>query len=1362
MVKLNIAILGWDMIKRDRLSSALRMDDRLVKRALIGLMLALLLLAPASAQDTSQNSAAQSPDQLFVDAVTLYHQVSVKNEEEATSDLMEVARLFQRIQTDFPESAPAYLIAAGGFPGGVDLSRLPEIPSDAAKSTSTAVAPQSDPLDLSDLGMMMAFLQSHYPETLASLQIDPSAITQDAVGALQLRIAYMIAVFVSNGAEAAGEGIIDPSEYMSVLNAMAEDSGLLDSTTVFSEQLIEDITEKKLQEVAASVFADIVMSGPWPEMSPEFQNMLRAGVDAAFKEGWDLMKAKEDPSVAVSMVFGRMKDARDIMVATNALNRTQERGLIQTALSMQTAAWLFVSYPDSPNTQQAVKGALYDMQSSVADIVGEDDAPTVTRIFNVGFGALRAAYRGETKRAEKLVGDIQEMGAESNIPALNVADNLLVIANLGQDAPARAANIMLGVTDLANIHEENHAAAARRSPVMDVSSTQTIPSVWGPEIVVPTNHSVWNRRYDRREDQRSVLVDLGVTNRAIDFSERYDPEYIGEAFAVEFIELGNVDLVHMRIGHVAATSDRFRPSVIVNGSTGVVPVTGPPFKISGTFLDNASQKLAGRIPNLIGTSSGVMHRLLPGGGQRFIELTMLSDGCRDCKAVGTSVRFIDYDETGQFVRTTNVGLVDHSVGFLFNAQNSVSEDPSGWRHMDFAQDAKALQYRLNMLGYNAGEMDGIPGPQTRQALMEFQAENCLEITAQPSLETVRALQSADGLSATCANTVVPEVISANSPLVPGTYVSDTKWCDRNSIPYDLVFEVQRLVRPSFILFGIEDGFEITRSDIVKGITQLKGNYHVGNAVDPGKFLIDVLSPETYREPLVGTVSGGKTYSRCPNDSVLVTSTTGISSAPNSSQTAPEQSIIPSSTGRPFEPPRGSELRKIILDAARPDAEALYGPDVEFLVGTLRVIEERAYLAATAQRPGGIPINVTDTPAFREGLVDLNLGNPTGFEAILQHEAGVWHVRQSVGQVTEAWWLENCPDWELLFPETCGGTTVEDYVHALENQLILPGPGRSAQLLYSENVVDPIIEDLKRGKLTIRQEVVAFPAECRVDFTEIRETNPGGFFLRVTTKMDVRGIDLDGLDKLPQFLSDLVNDTSPAVVFRAKNAPFETEGEVIGGPENLAVLSGMFLGCGPRDCTTTGHSYFAHASAKNGSQATKVRDQIVDLAEQCSRPQPKGVRGQIDWEAAMRKVRDYDYHSQRCRQPEANGITCRAWHLYKSIDDVIHEFDITLSEFLEWNGLPLGTPGHTKLETATWYVISDQPPEFKVTHGNPLCKNAETNGLICVGKVEDTTFEDLAGYHWKNGEFLELNNLPADTDPNTFVPAYQMWAIRVAR
>ncbi|MFV0644699.1 MAG: hypothetical protein ACK5NN_09410, partial [Sphingomonadaceae bacterium] len=74
-------------------------------------------------------------------------------------------------------------------------------------------------------------------------------------------------------------------------------------------------------------------------------------------------------------------------------------------------------------------------------------------------------------------------------------------------------------------------------------------------------------------------------------------------------------------------------------------------------------------------------------------------------------------------------------------------------------------------------------------------------------------------------------------------------------------------------------------------------------------------------------------------------------------------LIETTGGAYIEPQRGTQLRKDILDAVRPVAIEAYGAPIEFVVDSIRVSSNRAYVDVFSQRPGGIEIDIRSTPAF---------------------------------------------------------------------------------------------------------------------------------------------------------------------------------------------------------------------------------------------------------------------------------------------------------------------------------------------------------------------------------------------------------------
>jgi len=121
-----------------------------------------------------------------------------------------------------------------------------------------------------------------------------------------------------------------------------------------------------------------------------------------------------------------------------------------------------------------------------------------------------------------------------------------------------------------------------------------------------------------------------------------------------------------------------------------------------------------------------------------------------------------------------------------------------------------------------------------------------------------------------------------------------------------------------------------------------------------------------------------------------------------------------------EPQRGSDTRRDILDAIRPQAEWSFAPLVEFVVGEMRVAGDAGFVTVQAQRPGGQPIDIYTTPAARRGEIDPQVGNGPTMEVLLQKSGRVWvGVHYGINS-SEGWWYDPvyCPIWAAVLPEVC--------------------------------------------------------------------------------------------------------------------------------------------------------------------------------------------------------------------------------------------------------------------------------------------------------------------------------------------------------
>lgn len=120
-----------------------------------------------------------------------------------------------------------------------------------------------------------------------------------------------------------------------------------------------------------------------------------------------------------------------------------------------------------------------------------------------------------------------------------------------------------------------------------------------------------------------------------------------------------------------------------------------------------------------------------------------------------------------------------------------------------------------------------------------------------------------------------------------------------------------------------------------------------------------------------------------------------------------------------EPPRGSPERRALMDAIRPQAEALFGAPVEFVVEQLRVAGDVAFASVAAQRPGGGGIDVQGSPGWAAGyfLADADW---TGGQALLRRGGAGWVAAEVVFGATDVWWADPrlCPEFRPVIADVC--------------------------------------------------------------------------------------------------------------------------------------------------------------------------------------------------------------------------------------------------------------------------------------------------------------------------------------------------------
>jgi hypothetical protein len=109
------------------------------------------------------------------------------------------------------------------------------------------------------------------------------------------------------------------------------------------------------------------------------------------------------------------------------------------------------------------------------------------------------------------------------------------------------------------------------------------------------------------------------------------------------------------------------------------------------------------------------------------------------------------------------------------------------------------------------------------------------------------------------------------------------------------------------------------------------------------------------------------------------------------------------------PERGTALRGEVLNAVRPVVERETGGPVIFVVGTLNVMGDWAYVDADPQRPGGKPIDWRKTRFRRAYEADMFSGLVM---ALLRRKDGVWTVVDHVVGPTDVYWYNWLDKYKL--------------------------------------------------------------------------------------------------------------------------------------------------------------------------------------------------------------------------------------------------------------------------------------------------------------------------------------------------------------
>ena len=122
-----------------------------------------------------------------------------------------------------------------------------------------------------------------------------------------------------------------------------------------------------------------------------------------------------------------------------------------------------------------------------------------------------------------------------------------------------------------------------------------------------------------------------------------------------------------------------------------------------------------------------------------------------------------------------------------------------------------------------------------------------------------------------------------------------------------------------------------------------------------------------------------------------------------------------------EPPRGSKLRKDLMNTIRPIAGLHLTPPIEFVVRDLRVDGDFAFALLDPQRPGGIPIDWYSTLGSSLFRTQRDFEN-FGIEMIVFFERvrGIWYIRDYSIGASDLWYAGSrlCADYGHIQPYTC--------------------------------------------------------------------------------------------------------------------------------------------------------------------------------------------------------------------------------------------------------------------------------------------------------------------------------------------------------
>ncbi|MEM8973182.1 MAG: peptidoglycan-binding domain-containing protein [Pseudomonadota bacterium] len=418
----------------------------------------LLAATPAISDD--------DPNVLMGEAINLYSSAIVAEGEERRGLFTEVDAILKRIETEFPDSVPAAMLAEGRSLGPIDR--------DFVVSELTVRAPSLVETLSGDLAAKWAILENNSPDVAAVVEDtlrEAIASGQDeAVEELYIKTSYYVMAafyYVSNSPLSQ---YFDPTEAGELYKAFVTGRGLDQVQTIGIESL-ESIAAGIALDFGTTALTNIIVDKGL-QLTGTPQTIVKAAVKASMTELVLALQASKNPTKVPELVFKRLAELVEIVVTTRGLAADVDRAMIATAMEMQTLAQITAAYRDQEGTQNAINATRLNLEDRMVGAVGRDDAEAVSKIFLLGWAALTAEFEGDEARVEALHDLLLERGNVSNIPTLwNPPDLLTYLANGFEDSPRRAAKFMISLTALSK-YSGNEAELDR---VSTANSTAALP-----------------------------------------------------------------------------------------------------------------------------------------------------------------------------------------------------------------------------------------------------------------------------------------------------------------------------------------------------------------------------------------------------------------------------------------------------------------------------------------------------------------------------------------------------------------------------------------------------------------------------------------------------------------------------------------------------------------------------------------------------------------------------------------------------------------------------------------------------------------------------------------------------------------------